>query len=190
MATNGCGCKICKADLGEYTNDLISSGESPQSVLDTLQSKGVKTTEKLLKRHLSAYSIEYPDKSEEEILECETIKVDLNQIDFSEYNFDSNNIESIIGYLQNINLKIYLNQSIITIKAQEDAINGDVPNVPKEVMQNQLIAFQMYKECSGMIMRINQQEAIKSVESQGLIIQQPTYLLPTNAQNITQREAN
>ena len=192
MATAGCGCKICKAGLGDYTNELISIGESARTVLDMLQEQGLQTNEKLLKKHLAAYSMPYPEKpnDDDELLHCEPVRVDLNKIDFSEYNFKPDNIESIVGYLQNINLKIYLNQSQITLQAQEDVINGIAPNVPKEVMQNQMVAFQMYKESSGIMLHVNQQEAIKSVESQGLIIQQPTYLLTPNAQTKTQCETN
>lgn len=191
MATTGCGCKICKASLGEYTNQLIIDGVSPKDVLEILQNRGVKTTDKLLKKHLSAYEIPYPETENSEITHCEPVKVDLNKIDFSEYNFDVNNIESIIGYLQKINLKIYLNQSKITLQAQQDVIDGKSPDVPKEILQNLAVAFQILDKSTGLSTHVNQQEAIKVVEAMGLLVQrQSSFLLPSHVTNTTQSETN
>lgn len=189
MATLGCGCKICKGGLGEFTNELVLNGESPKSVLKKLQNKGIKTTEKLVRKHLSAYQLTFFEVVETELV-TEPIKVDLNKIDFSEYNFDGNNIESIIAYLQKINLKIYLNQSKITLQAQKDVIDGKCPDMPKEVLQNQAIAFQILDKSTGMSIHINQQEAIKTVEAMGLSIQSQPIYLPSNAENSTDTKAN
>ncbi len=189
MATTGCGCKICKAYLGEYTNQLIFDGISPKNVLEMLLKRGIKTNEKLLKKHLSAFQIPYPE-SEIEVIDCEPVTVDLNKIDFSEYNFDPNNIESIIGYLQKINLKIYLNQTKITIQAQQDVIDGKSPDMPREIMQNLAVAFQILDKSTGMSTHVNQQEAIKIVESMGLMVQRPSQFYLPNVQDITDSETN
>jgi hypothetical protein len=190
MAATGCGCKICKADLGDYTNQLIISGFSPKDVLKTLEERKVKITERLLKKHLSGFQIPYPESDNNEIIECEPIKVDLNKIDFSQYNFDFNNIESIIGYLQKINLKIYLNQTRITLQAQQDVIDGRSLDMPKEIMQNLAVAFQILDKSTGISTHVNQQEAIKVVEAMGLMIQRPTQFYLPNVQNNTNTEAN
>jgi len=190
MATTGCGCKICKANLGEYTNQLIISGFSPKDVLKTLQERNVKITDKLLKKHLSAFQIAYPESNKDDVIECEPIKVDLNKIDFSQYNFDPNDIESIIGYLQKINLKIYLNQTRITLQAQQDVIDGKSPDMPKEIMQNLAVAFQILDKSTGISTHVNQQEAIKVVEAMGLMIQRPTQFYLPDVQNKTNSEAN
>lgn len=191
MATTGCGCKICKANLGEFTNELILNGESPKNVLKTLQERNIKVTEKLLKKHLSAYEIYIPDKIEtEESYTGEAIKVDLNRIDFSEYDFDVNDMESIVRYLQKINLKIYLNQSKITLQAQEDVINGKSPDIPKEILQNLAVAFQILDKSTGISTHINQQEAIKVVEAMGLLIQKPNQTYISYVQNSTESETN
>ena len=191
MATTGCGCKICKANLGEFTNELILNGESPKNVLKALQERNIKVTEKLLKKHLSAYEIYIPDKIEtEESYTGEPIKVDLNRIDFSEYDFDVNDMESIVRYLQKINLKIYLNQSKITLQAQEDVINGKSPDIPKEILQNLAVAFQILDKSTGISTHINQQEAIKVVEAMGLLIQKPNQTYISYVQNTTESETN
>ncbi|GEM_PF-4197005 len=156
MATTGCGCKICKSNLGEYTNELINDGISPKKVLEILESKGLKTTEKLLKKHLAAYGIYIPEKMKSEDGSYEPITVDLNKIDFSEYDFDPNNIESIIGYLQKINLKIYLNQAQITLQAQQDVKEGKCPDIPREIMQNLAVAFQILDKSTGLSIHVNQ----------------------------------
>lgn len=134
----GCGCKICKANLGEYTNELITvENISPKEVLKILQDENIKVTEGLLRKHLSAFGIPYPESTkDDEIVNCEPIKVDLNKIDFSEYDFDADKPDSIIAYLQKINLKIYLNQTKITLQAQQDVIDGKCPDMPREAMKN------------------------------------------------------
>jgi hypothetical protein len=191
MATTaGCGCKICKANLGEYINQLIISGFSPKDVLKTLQERNVKTTEKLLKKHLSAFEIPYPESDDSEMIECEPIKVDLNKIDFFQYNFDYNDIESIIAYLQKINLKIYLNQTRITLQAQQDVIDGKSPDMPKEIMHNLAVAFQILDKSTGVSTHVNQQEAIKVVEAMGLTIQRPVQFYLQDVQNNANSETN
>lgn len=191
MPTLGCGCKICKANLGEYVNELITvENVPPKEVLQILKKEGVTVSDKLLKKHLSAFGIPYPEQTNNEIIECEPIKVNLNKIDFSEYDFDSNNLESIINYLQKINLKIYLNQSRITLQAQQDIIDGKCPDMPTEIMKNLAIAYQILEKSTGLSVRVNQQEAIKTVESMGLTVQSPTqYYLP-NVQSNTHTETN
>lgn len=192
MATLGCGCKICKANLGEYVNELITVERvPPKEVINILQNENVKVTEKLLKKHLSAYSIPYPENMKDETIICEPITVDLNKIDFSQYDFDANNIESIVSFLQKINLKILLNQQLITLKAQQDVIDGKCPDVPKAVLDNFAIAYQIFERSTAVNVRINQQQAIKTVTDMGLLVQQPTqFYISSDVQNTTDREAN
>lgn len=192
MPTLGCGCKICKANLGEYVNELITAERvSSKEVLKILQDEKVPVTEKLLKKHLSAFSIPYPENTNDEIINCEPIKVDLNKIDFSEYAFEANKPDSIIAYLQKVNLKIYLNQAKITMQAQQDLIDGKCPDMPKEIMQNLAVAFQILDKSSGLSTHVNQAEAIKTVESMGLTVQSPTsFYLPNNVQNKSESETN
>lgn len=190
MATIGCGCKICKAELGEYTNQLINDGVSPKEVIKILLKESkLKITESLLKKHLSAFSIPYPDLDNDEKIKSKPVNVDLNKIDFSEYDFDITNPESIVTYLQKINLKIYLHQAKITLQVQKNVIAGEHPDMPKEVMQNLALAYQILEKSAGLGIRINQQEAIKLVESMGFILQSPnTILIPSNVQNKAESE--
>jgi hypothetical protein len=180
---SGCGCKICKAGLGDITNDLIVNGDSPKSVIDFLQSKGVKVSMALLKKHLAAFELSIPDKNNDSVIVCEPVTVDLNKIDFTEYEFDDSNPESIISYLQKINLKIYLNQSKITLKAQQDVLTGTAPDMPREVIQNLAIAYQILEKSAGLSMRINQNEALKVVQDMGFTVQAPN-VLPASSEVI------
>lgn len=176
----GCGCKICKAGLGEYVNELITDGNSPDYVIETLADEELNISKKLLKKHLYAFDIPYPYQELSEI--CTVNKVDLNQIDFSEYNFDDNQPESIIGYLQKINLKIYLNQLKITVQAQNDVLDGKAPDVPVDVFKNLVAAHAMLDKITGMGIRVNQAEAIKTVEAMGFTITDKSYLLAPNVE--------
>ncbi len=187
MATSGCGCKICKAQLGDYTNGLINDGVTPNDVLKILQNKGLTVSEKLLKKHLSAFGIPYPESND--VIECKPVTVELNKIDFSEYAFDDTNPEEIISYLQKINLKIYLNQSRIALQMQQNVIDGKSPDIPSDTFKNLAVAFQILEKSTAMGIRVNQQEAIKIVEAMGLTINSPSFYLP-NVQDNTQRETN
>lgn len=153
-----CGCKICKANLGEHTNHWVQEGWQANKVLDELKSMGVAASGTLLRKHLSAFGIDYPEPEKPDESYCVPVTVDLNDIDFSEYNFDANNAGSIVGYLQKINLKIYLNQSKITIQAQQEVIDGNAPNVPKEVLQNMAICFQILERSGDTLFRQQQMQ--------------------------------
>lgn len=183
-----CGCKICKQGLGELVNDLVVNGESPKFVITELQHNGLKVSEKLLRKHLSAFELTFSEAVEAELLE--PVQVDLNKIDFSIYEFDNTDIESFVGYIQNINKKIYLNQARIVLQAQQDVINGVSPDVPKEILQNLAIAFQILDKSTGMSLHINQQQAIKVVEGMGLSIQSQPIYLPQNVENKPESKAN
>lgn len=184
----GCGCKICKAGLGEFTNRLILEGESPKSVLAELKKQGVTVTIKLLKRHLAAFEIDYPaeqfpSESSSNGLVHQPVTIELNDIDFSEYNFDINQPESVIAYLQKLNLKVYLNQIRITLQVQQDVIDGKALDVPHDVLKNLAIAYEILNKSTGMNVRINQQEAIRVVEAMGFIISNKNYLFPSDVPN-------
>ncbi len=182
----GCGCKICKNDLGEFTNELILSGESPKSVLAELEKKGLTVSKKLLKKHLAAFEIDYPhEQNFDDSIECKPVTIELNDIDFSEYNFDINQPESVIAYLQKLNLKVYLNQMRITLQMQQDVIDGKAPSVPAEVLRNLATAYQILDKSTAMGIRINQQQAIKVVEAMGFTISDKNYLLSSNVETKT-----
>lgn len=178
----GCGCKICKANLGEFTNELILAGESPKSVLAELENQGVTVTKKLLKRHLAAFEIDYPHENSNSDQICEPVTIELNDIDFSQYNFDINQVESIIAYLQKLNLKVYLNQIQIALQRQQDVIDGKVPGVPSEVFKNIAVAFQILEKSTAMGIQINQKEAIRVVENLGLKVEPMLQLPPQNSE--------
>ena len=187
----GCGCKICKANLGEFTNELILTGEPPNKVLTELENQGLTVSKKLLKKHLAAFEIEYPNEQfNDEILECKPVTINLNEIDFTEYNFDINQPESVIAYLQKLNLKVYLNQMRITLQMQQDVIDGKIPSVPSEVLRNLAVAFQILDKSTAMAIRVNQSEAIKTVESMGFTIADKNYLLPSNVPSKTDTETD
>jgi hypothetical protein len=181
----GCGCKICNAGLGDFTNELILAGESPLTVIQELENKGVRVSKKVLKKHLAAFDIDYPSENTNELEECRPVTVVLNEVDFSEYKFDINQPESVIAYLQRLNLKVYLNQMRITLQAQQDVIDGKAPDVPSEALRNLATAYAILDKSTGLGTRVNQSEAIKAVESMGFTISDKNYLLPDNVQSQT-----
>ena len=171
MDSIGCGCKLCKQGLGDTVNDMIQGQIEPIAVLKFLDTKGCKVSEKLLKKHLSAFSIPFPENETQFNSTLEPIPNNLVEIDFSEYKIDLSNPEIAIELLQRITLKVFLNQSRITLQAQQKVLNGEVPDMPKETLRNHALALDMLDKCTGLGVTVNQQKAIQTVESMGLTIQ-------------------
>lgn len=157
MDSIGCGCKICKAGLGDTINEMITHQIEPVAVLRFLDSKGCKADNKLLRRHLAAFSINYPEKeSVTNKVDLKPIPNNLSDIDFTQ-KIDLDNLE----LLQKITLKMFLNQSRITLKAQEKMIDGIVPDMPRDTLENMTLAFDMLEKTSGLSLMVNQQHILK-----------------------------
>lgn len=177
----GCGCKVCKQGLGDTVNEMIQGQIEPFAVLKFLDAKGCKVSEKLLKKHLSAFSIPFPENETNFDTTLEPVPNNLVDIDFSEYKIDLSNPELALELLQKITLKVFLNQSRITLQAQHNVINGITPDIPKEILRNQATALDMLDKCTGLGVTVNQQQAIKTVENMGLTILQSPII--ENVQN-------
>jgi len=177
----GCGCKVCKLGLGDTVNEMIQNQIEPIAVLKFLDAKGCKVSEKLLKKHLSAFSIPFPENETKFDTTLEPVPNNLVDIDFSEYKIDLSNPELALELLQKITLKVFLNQSRITLQAQHNVINGITPDIPKEILRNQATALDMLDKCTGLGVTVNQQQAIKTVENMGLTILQSPII--DNVQN-------
>jgi hypothetical protein len=149
---------------------MIQGQIEPIAVLKFLDTKGCKVSEKLLKKHLSAFSIPFPENESNFDSTLEPIPNNLVEIDFSEYKIDLSNPEIALELLQRITLKVFLNQSRITLQAQQKVIDGISPDMPKETLRNHALALDMLDKCTGLSMTVNQQQAIKTVESMGLEI--------------------
>jgi len=168
----GCGCKICKAGFGDTVNEMIFGQIEPVAVLRFLDSKGCKVSDKLLRKHLSAFSIHYPEKEKElNRLVLKPVPNNVTDINFDEYKIDLSNPEITLELLQKITLKVFVNQSRITLEAQRKVIEGEALDMPKETMRNYATALDMLDKCTGLSVTVNQQKAIQTVEAMGLTIQ-------------------
>ncbi|MEG4347130.1 hypothetical protein QUB70_28190 [Microcoleus sp. A003_D6] len=172
MNSIGCGCKICKAGLSDTVNEMIQGQIEPFAVLKFLENKGCKVSDKLLKKHLSAFTIPYPEVDVNDFKTVlEPVPNNLVDIDFSQYKVDLSNTEVTLELLQKITLKVFLNQARITIQAQQKMLDGLSPDMPKDTMRNYATALDMLDKTSAISMMVNQQQAIKTVEAMGLTIQ-------------------
>ena len=170
MDSIGCGCKVCKQGLGDTVNEMILNQIEPIAVLRFLDSKGCKVSEKLLRKHLTAFSIIFPESETNFETELEPVPNNLTNINFDEYKIDLSNPEIALELLQRITLKVFLNQSRITLQAQQKVINGEAPDMPKDTLRNHTLALDMLDRCTGLSVTVNQSQAIKTVEGMGLII--------------------
>lgn len=188
----GCGCKICKSNLGNFTNNLVSGGVSLQTTLEELKSRDCEVSLKLLKKHLSAFDIKYQETLEPLSYQgLEPVDVVLDDVDFTEYNFDINDFESTVSYLQKLNLKIYLNQLKIVMQHQNDVLQGKSSSISVDDFRALEIAQKNLEKMTGIDITINQQKAIKVCESMGLEVSKPVYLPQSNnVQSNTNNEAD
>ena len=76
------------------------------------------------------------------------------------------------------------------MQSQQDVIDGLSPDVPKEVLRNLAIAYGILDKSTAMGVRINQNVAIKVVESMGLTVQNQAFYLPKNVPNKTDSETD
>jgi len=140
---------------------MITNQIEPVAVLRFLDSKDCKSTDKLLRKHLSAFSIDCPEKeSETNKGELEPISNNISGIDFTQ-NIDLDNPKKSLELLQKITLKMFLNQSRITLKAQQKMIDGIVPDMPRDTLENMSLCLDMLEKTSALSMTANQQQVLK-----------------------------
>lgn len=143
---------------------MITNQIEPVAVLRFLDSKDCKATDKLLKKHLSAFSIDCPEKeSETNKGELEPISNNISDIDFTQ-KIDLENPKKSLELLQKITLKMFLNQSRITLKAQQKMIDGIVPDMPRDTLENMSLCLDMLEKTSSLSMMANQQQVLKMRE--------------------------
>jgi hypothetical protein len=171
MSFRPCGCVICKNNLGELTNELANEGYTLKEIIENLKSQRLNIDKKIVLRHLNAYNITLEVESVNiENVNRTPVNIDLKSFDFSKYDFDIKQPVSIISYLQKLHLKIHLNQAELLLKYQNDVLCGDMEDVPSDALKNIGISWKLLSEVSGINVYVNQQNAIRTVESMGLII--------------------
>ena len=143
---------------------MITNQIEPVAVLRFLDSKSCKVDNKLLRKHLSAFSIDYQEKeSVNKKGELEPISNNISDIDFSQ-KIDLDNPKKSLELLQKITLKMFLNQSRITLKAQQKMIDGIVPDMPRDTLENMSLCLDMLEKTSALSMTANQQQILKMRE--------------------------
>lgn len=170
MTFISCGCEICKNNLGKYTNGLANEGYSLKEIVENLKNQGLNIDKKLVLKHLNAYDITLKNDNDVKKSSGDIVNTDLKSFDFSKYDFDITQPISIISYLQKLHLKIHLNQAELLLKYQNDVLSGDSEDVPSDALKNIAISWKILSEVSGINVYVNQQNAIRTVESMGLII--------------------
>jgi hypothetical protein len=167
-----CNCKICQLGLTDYVNEIAKNLNSVKAISEKIyKDKQVKIDAKTIKIHLNAYNIEI-GKIEGLKPKINRNHIDLNsQIDFSENNFDDNDIQSVIGFLQKIYLKIHLNSAKILIENQEKYLNGDIDELPDYALKSYAVSQKIFSESVGMATIVNLNSAIRIVENSGYRLQ-------------------
>ena len=171
-----CGCKICKAGMGKVFNDFVIL-ENPTflSAKNYLVDNELEADKKLIINHLSAYDLSLNDLNINELSSNKNVdnvvmrndeSLD-SYLDFSQYDFEINNPDTVVNYLQKLHLKIHLNQCEILIKSQYDVMSGNSSDMNNDVVRNTALSWKMLNEVSGIGMITNQAKAIQTVESMG-----------------------
>ena len=209
MTFISCGCKICKKNLGEHTNELanegyslneiienlnynlhqqihwcVHEGYSLNEIIENLKNQGLNVDKKLVLKHLNAYDITLKSDNNVKKSNGNIVNIDLKSFDFSKYDFDITQPISIISYLQKLHLKIHLNQAELLLKYQNDALSGYSEDIPSDALKNIAISWKILSEVSGISVYVNQQNAIKTVESMGLIVSGQENILEGDNDNV------
>ena len=170
IKNNKCNCQICLSGLSDYVNSLATKGNSIKSISEKLLTvKRLKTDGKTIKNHLDVYNIEI-GKTPVLKGEIARVNIDLNEVSFDE-NFDDTDIQSVIGYLQKIYLRIHLNSSKILLDHQEKYFAGESEDIPEYALKSFAISHKIFSESTGMTTIINLNAAIRIVENAGYRLQ-------------------
>jgi hypothetical protein len=170
-----CGCKICKAGKGKIFNDfVINENPTLEQAKSFLKDNDLIADKRLINNHLSAYNLSLND-NKSVVKEVVAIarndeKLD-NYLDFSQYDFDVNNPDTIVNYLQKLHLKIHLNQCQLVLKSQMEVMTGENIDVPNDVVRNAALTWKILNEVTGIGIITNQYMAIKTVENMGYKLQ-------------------
>jgi hypothetical protein len=98
---------------------------------------------------------------------------DLNNIDFSEYDFDLNKPDSILEYLQKAHLFIYLKQLEIVTREQETYINGITDDPPGYSISKLGQLQKLLDNISGISILADQSAALRKVLLMGYNLSLP-----------------
>ena len=167
-----CNCQICKIGLGEYVNSMAKKGYSHKLICEKISTeKNIRITRKTVSSHLNAYNIQ-SEKTDGLQAKITRNQIDLNsQIDFSENNFDDSDIQSIIGYLQKIYLKIHINSAKILLENQEKYLSGEIDDLPDYALKAYSLSHKIFSDSVGLTTIVNLNAAIRIVENSGYRLQ-------------------
>jgi hypothetical protein len=170
-----CGCKICKAGKGKIFNDfVINENPTLEKAKSFLKDNDLIADKRLINNHLSAYNLSLNDSKAVDVEVTAITKNDEklnNYLDFSQYDFDVNNPDTIVNYLQKLHLKIHLNQCQLVLKSQMEMMIDENIDIPSDVIRNAALTWKMLNEVSGIGIITNQYMAIKTVENMGYKLQ-------------------
>lgn len=94
--------------------------------------------------------------------------ISLDNLDFSCYKkLDLNSPNSILSYIQKIQLYLYLKQCEIVVSKINMYQNGTIKRYPTLAVTNLVRLFGLYNAVTGISVYSNQQSAIQSVEAMG-----------------------
>lgn len=170
-----CGCKICKAGKGKIFNDfVINENPTLEKAKSFLKDNDLIADKRLINNHLSAYNLSLNDSKAVDVEVTAITKNDEklnNYLDFSQYDFNVNNPDTIVNYLQKLHLKIHLNQCQLVLKSQMELMIDENIDIPSDVIRNAALTWKMLNEVSGIGIITNQYMAIKTVENMGYKLQ-------------------
>lgn len=182
-----CSCKICRNNLADIVNQKNMDGISILEVKKYLQKNhNLDVTENVIKRHLKAYGIDINiDKSSDDIsIKSEIIMnatdsvinkdgivlFDLNNVDLDKYDFDLENPETFVNYIQKIHIGLYLKQLEITYKELNEYQNGHRENYPNNAINNLKKLYELLEKTSGINNFVSVNSAIRKITNEGYMI--------------------
>lgn len=177
-------CKICQSKLREDIDKQIRSGSNFNYLAKWCKDRDFKVTPQTLKRHAINHLADYslPEKPNKETIELvqEQTNINLNIISFEAYcnaigleskdfkNLDYNLEKIIYGSQKALSLLFFKNSAVVDFKLTQH-INSQSA-YPSQQIKGLRLIFEMYAKITGIELMINENTAIKLLESLGYTI--------------------
>jgi len=157
-----CKCPVCENGYTQQVNDYLSL-HGFQKTLEMAQGLVPNLKETVLRSHFKRFEIEIPNETSTLI----PLKLDLNNIDFTDRDIDLSDPVSLITHVQKIHLYLYLEQVDIVAQQLQLYKQGERTTPPTTDLLNLSRLLKLLNDVSGLKSVVEESTAIKILESKG-----------------------
>jgi len=158
-----CKCPVCENGYTQQVNDYLSL-HGFQKTLEMAQGLVPNLKETVLRSHFKRFEIEIPQESTTSLI---PLKLNLQDIDFTDRDIDLSDPASLITHIQKIHLYLYLEQVDIVAQQLHLYKQGERTTPPTTDLLNLSRLLKLLNDVSGLKSVVEESTAIKILESKG-----------------------